>query len=171
MWYGGAPPRSIRASRPEASLAASPGRPYDPGRVASSREFLRSLVGPHVLLAFSVGILAGWLRPETMDRASRYPAAAVLHDLGRPEVVVALGLGLAAATAAVLAKRLTGNTLVSACAGALLALDPVHQIPGSGPFPVWSDYGPEIGDLFAGACGLFAAGVRLLPTREIERAP
>ena len=35
-------------------LAASLGRPYDPRRVATPREFLRSVIGPHVLFAFLV---------------------------------------------------------------------------------------------------------------------
>jgi hypothetical protein len=129
--------------------------------LSRSRELLKSLVGPHVLFAGGAGVVQ---------------AALLLKGHNAPFWAA---FGLVAAAAAVFAKRLTGNTLVSACAGGIVALHPEgiwelfapmmadRDVPGWTP----SIMRALLGNLVSAACGLVAAGVRLLPSAELDGAP
>ena len=154
------------------ALAASNGRPYDPRHVSRSSEFLRSLVGPHVLFAVLVGAVHEWFSVSRYSDGSetlRIPwgLSIVLTDPGSLALASAVLFGLAAAGAAVLARRLTGNALVSACTGALLVLYPRDQ--NLEFFPILPSF--SLNDVAASALGMFAAGVRLLPSPSLANAP
>src|SRR5436190_21433579 len=107
-------------------LAVASRRPYDRARLSRATRFLKELAGPHVLFASAVGGVHAWLRPRT---AVPTPPLAPWYETGLGHaILVALATACVAGAAAMLAKRYTGNTLVSACAGALLALIPQSPI-------------------------------------------
>jgi hypothetical protein len=131
--------------------------------VARSRSwvFARSLVGPHVALAAAIGSVHG-VRAGTFlhhpDPA--HPIPSFLVDLAGSNagpLLAALALVVLGAGAAVLARRLTGNALVSSCTAAVLVLQPLGA--------------PALGDTLAAGLGLLAAGVRVLPAPDVAGAP
>lgn len=127
--------------------------------MSRSRELLKSLVGPHVLFAFALGLVQA------------------LRVVGAGNLALAVAFATVAGAAAILAKRLTGNALVSACAGGIMALHPAGLVELLGPRILDvhvhdTDFRTFVGlNLFSASCGLLAAGIRLLPSRELEDAP
>jgi hypothetical protein len=123
---------------------------------------LKELAGPHVLLAFAAGagVAWSWTTIPVAARGFPVPTGSPIPWLDEGHVLQRIApialLGLTAAAAAFLAKRLTGNTLVSACAGAMLALLPRHRVA----LP-WTPF-VRIEEIAVSSLGLFAAGVRLL---------
>jgi hypothetical protein len=141
--------------------------------LASAREFLRSLAGPHVLLGLVAGGVQGWWLGERSAALSgvavAIPGVATPVEASHGAIVAASAalLSCAGAAAALLAKRLTGNTLASGCAGAVFALLPQDRLVGA----PWLPAGFFLNDAWAAAWGLLAAGVRLLPAPALEGAP
>ena len=151
-------------ARSASPLAAPGGPPYDPRHVSRSRDFLRSLLGPHVLFAFAIGFLRGC--QGTWSSAN---------------LLIPLAFGFVAASAAVLANRLTGNRIVSGCAGALVVLH-VETTLTLLFFSLDRTLGPWFAlpdglallafrGMLAAACGFLAAGIRLMPVPALAHAP
>jgi SAM-dependent methyltransferase len=127
--------------------------------VSRSKEFLKSLAGPHVVFALAAGALK---------------AGAVLRW---ESLAVPIAFGALAAASAILAKRLTGNTLASACTGGIVAFHPAGLFELGHPLAVDLHVRDVViatsaaANLLSAACGLLAAGIRLLPSAELENAP